>query len=154
MPDPITLPSYTPAIGLPLLIAGQAQKEFFVNQALCLLDALQAGAVSASLATPPAAPAEGTCYRIIAPATLAWAGKEGSLALNIGGDWHFVVPREGMQVFDQSAGQQLVFRSGWEHAVAPASPVGGSVVDTEARAAITALIQSLLTIGIVSPISP
>lgn len=41
MSDPVTFPSSTPAIGLPYLVAGQAQKEFFVNQSLCLLDALQ-----------------------------------------------------------------------------------------------------------------
>ena len=53
MSDPIAFPSTTPSIGLPLLIPGQAQKEFFVNQALCLLDALHMRAVTASQPAPP-----------------------------------------------------------------------------------------------------
>lgn len=59
MSEPIVFPSATPALGLPLLVAGQAQKEFFVNQALGLLDALHARAVIASRPAPPAAAAEG-----------------------------------------------------------------------------------------------
>ena len=149
MSDPVTFTSVTPNIGLPLLLAGQSQKEFFVNQSLALLDALQGGSVRASLAAPPAAQ-DGDCYRIVAPATEAWAGCEDHLAVWIGGDWHFIAPREGMGVFDIAAGHGLVFRSGWQRGLAPAVPTGGVIVDSQARAAILQLIQSLRAIGILA----
>lgn len=148
MSDPIAFPSATRAIGLPLLMAGQAQKEFFVNQSLCVLDAVFARAVLASLPAPPASPAEGDSYRITAPAAQAWAGFEHHLAILIGGDWHFVAPQEGLQIFDRAEGHTLVFRSDWQRADAPPAPSGGGIVDVQARAAIEALIQSLQTIGV------
>lgn len=154
MSEPITFPSTTPAIGLPLLIAGQAQKEFFVNQALCVLDALNARTVVSSVSAPPAIANAGESFRVTAPASAAWEGREDHLALLIGGDWHFVDPRDGMQVFDQTAGVQLVFKAGWQAATVPAVPTGGSVIDTEARAAIGGLIQSLLATGMLGPASP
>lgn len=61
----------------------QAQKEFFVNQALCLLDALHDRAVTASRNTPPESPAEGSCYRITAPAGAAWSGRDDHIAVMI-----------------------------------------------------------------------
>jgi hypothetical protein len=148
MSDPVVFNSSTPALGLPLLIAGQAQKEFFVNQALCLLDALHARSVSASQAGPPTTPSEGASFRVTAPAIADWSGKEDSLAVRIGGAWHFIQPREGMLVFDQNAGQQLVFRSGWVRAAAPAVPSGGTTIDSQARETIAALIQALVAVGV------
>lgn len=68
--------------------------------------------------------------------------------MRISGAWHFIAPQQGMLVFDQAAGQQLVFRSTWTHAVAPALPAGGAVIDTQARQAIAALIQALLAAGV------
>lgn len=134
--------------------AGQAQKEFFLNQALCLLDALHARTVTSSVPAPPSEPAEGACFRVASPATGSWTGREESIAVLIGGDWHFVPPREGMQIFDLAAGQQLVFRSGWIHMSAPAAPVGGAVIDSEARAAIATLTQALAALGIMATGSP
>ncbi len=148
MSDPITFASSTPAIGLPLLIAGQAQKEFFVNQALCILDALYVRAVKASLPAPPATAADGDCFRVMSPASQAWAGREDQVAVMIGGAWHFIGAREGMQMFDQTAGHTLMFATQWERARAPGLPTGGTVVDSEARTAIRSLIQSLQGIGI------
>ncbi len=154
MSDPIAFASTTPTIGLPLLIPGQAQKEFFVNQALCLLDALHSRSVTASQPAPPQSLNEGGCFRVTAPAAGAWAGHEDKLAVWIGGDWHFVAPREGMQVFDLTAGHSIVYRSEWESAAAPAGPTGGTIIDTEARAAITSLIQALLAVGILATEGP
>jgi Protein of unknown function (DUF2793) len=153
MSDPIAFPSSTPAIGLPLLIAGQAQKEFFVNQAMCILDALLSRVATDSRPSPPPSANEGDCFRITAPAAAAWAGHEDKLAVLIGGDWHFVAPREGMQVFDLSAGNIIAYRSGWQRAIAPAVSTGGTVIDTEARAAIAALILSLQAVGLLSTAS-
>lgn len=72
----------------------------------------------------------------------------------IGGDWRFIAPREGTQVFDREAGHELVFRAGWKRPTAPAAPSGGTVVDLEARTAIGALIQALLTVGMIGPNTP
>lgn len=135
-------------------LAGQAQKEFFVNQSLCVLDALHARAVVASQPAPPTIPAEGDYFRVTGLATQAWSGHEGDIAVQIGGDWHFIRPQEGMQLFDKAAGHVLVFRTVWEQADAPALPTDGPVIDTEARAAIGLLIQSLLTVGVLSAASP
>jgi hypothetical protein len=150
MPDLVPFPNATAHLSLPLLIPGQAQKEFFVNQALAILDGLYARVVSASLSSPPATAAEGQCYRINADASQEWQGRSDQIAMRIGDGWHFVTPREGMAVFDETAGQSLVFRAGWQSAVAPPAPTGGPTVDAEARAAIAQLIASLQAVGVLA----
>jgi hypothetical protein len=131
-----------------MLIPGQAQKEFFVNQSLAILDSLHPQAVIASQSSPPQDAVEGDCYRIAAPAVQAWAGCEDHLAVRISGDWHFVAPREGMRVFDRAADQFVVFRDSWQASVAAIPPSGGSIVDVEARAAVSQLIEALRVAGI------
>ena len=150
MSDPIAFPATTPALGLPLLIAGQAQKEFFVNEAFCLLDALNARAVAASQPSPPAVAAEGSCYRVTAPATGAWTGRENTLAVQIGGAWRFIAPAEGMVIFDRATDRLTIFRTQWHPAALVPLPAGGTVIDSEARTAITALITALQTVGVLA----
>lgn len=150
MSDPITLASSTPALGLPLLYPGQAQKEFFVNEALCLLDALHARAVIASQPAPPASAADGACYRVTATAAGAWAGQEDRLAVLVAGTWHFVPPAEGMVVFDRAAAGLVIFRSQWQPAAIVATPSGGAVIDVEARTTLTTLIAALKTMGVLA----
>jgi len=51
---------------------------------------------------------------------------------------------DGSRVFDKTTGQYLVMRSGiWTRALAPAEPMGGATVDSEARATLTSLIEAL-----------
>ncbi|NCP13755.1 MAG: DUF2793 domain-containing protein [Sphingomonadales bacterium] len=154
MPNPIVFPSSTPGLGLPLLIAGQAQKEFFLNQALCVLDALHSHTVMASQSVPPDTAQEGDCFRVTDPAQAAWASHENALALLVGGTWHFIAPCEGMQVFDTSAGHTLIFRGVWESAAVPVNPSGGTIIDAEARSAIAALSMSLQAMGWLAPSAP
>jgi hypothetical protein len=151
MSNPIAFSSATPNIGLPLLIAGQAQKEFFVNQALAILDAMHPRTVLDSQPAPPSTALDGDCYRVTAPATLAWEGCENHLAVRIGGDWHLTPPREGMRLYDRAANHSLFFRSGWQAAATPAIPSNGTVIDVEARAAIDQIIAALRDIGIFTP---
>ena len=132
-------------------LAGQAQKEFFVNQALGILDALQRAAVLASQPAPPAHAEDGDCYRITAPAQSEWAGCEDQLAVRIGGAWHLIQPRDGMRLLDSTAGDWLFYRAGWHSNQAPALPVGGGVVDNEARIAVEQLILALQTVGVLAP---
>jgi hypothetical protein len=145
---PVSFTPVTPNLSLPMIVPGQAQKEFFVNQALGILDALYGYSVRASLTAPPALVEEGESFRVTGPATQAWQGCDDHLAVRIGGSWHFIAPREGMLVFDRAAGQFMAFRSGWQKTTAPTVPAGGGIIDVEARAAINQLIQALRLIGI------
>jgi Protein of unknown function (DUF2793) len=151
MSEPIAFPSGTTNVGLPLLFAGQAQKEFFINQALVILDALAPGAVEASLPSPPAEPGEGDCYRITAPASGEWSGHADKVALRIAGSWHFAAPTEGLTMFDRAAGQWIWFRSDWEAASVLSLPTGGSTIDIEARNLLAQLVSILRSYGLVAP---
>jgi len=153
MSQPVIFSSATPNIGLPLLSSGQAQKEFFINQALGILDALHRNTVSASQPAPPATADEGACLRVTAPATGAWAGCEDHIAIRIGEDWHFVAPREGMRLLDSGADQTLFYAAGWQSAEAPPVPAAGTVIDSEARATLSQLIQALRTLAILGPVA-
>jgi hypothetical protein len=101
---------------LPLLAAAQAQKHVTVNEALVRLDALAPGvAESATLAAPPAAPAEGAVYAV--PAGGGWPGKAGELCLWLNGGWLSVAPGEGWRLWVRDEGTERVYRSGrWERA--------------------------------------
>jgi Protein of unknown function (DUF2793) len=151
MTEPIAFTSITPNVGLPLLFAGQAQKEFYVNQALTILDALAQQAVVASLPQPPANADDGSCYRIAAPATGEWSGHADRLAIRIAGSWHLVTPAQGMMMFDRAAGVWLCFRSEWQSAPALAAPDGGAVIDVEARTMLAQLVAGLRSIGLIAP---
>lgn len=133
--------------------AGQAQKEFYVNQALTILDGLAQHAVVSSLPQPPADAGEGGCYRITAPTSGEWSGHADQIAIRIADSWHFVAPAQGMLLFDRAAGVWLCFRSAWESAPALSAPTGGAVIDVEARALLAQLLVGLRSIGLVAPLT-
>jgi hypothetical protein len=159
----------TPRLALPLLQAGQAQKEIAHNEALALLDLAVHGAVVAAGANvPPAAPQPGQCW-IIGPAPEgAWAGQAKSVAGWTEGGWRFLPPREGMRLWAGRAAGFLQFSEGvWRlgeafgkvfvegvQVVGPqmpniAEPTGGTGVDGEARAAIVAVLEALRHHGLI-----
>lgn len=141
----------TPRFLLPLLATAQAQKEMTHNEALTLIDALiQPSAEAGPQADPPSAPDSGTCWLVADDAVGAWSGRDNMLAIWTGGGWRFVRGREGMRVWRKADGMWLRFEYGqW---VVPANfeaPEGGAVIDSEARAAINALILLLRAQGLV-----
>jgi hypothetical protein len=148
MTDPISFASATPRFALPLLFAGQSQKEFYVNEAHALADALLHAACEGETAEPPAAPAEGEAWLVAAGATGKWTGEDGKLASYQAGNWLFAAPNDGMRLFDRSTGQLLLYSGGWQRPTAPAEPNGGAVIDIEARAAIAELVARLVEAGI------
>ena len=160
----------TPRLSLPFLSVGQAQKEFTVNEAFQTLDLVAVGAVEEPpLATPPVSPALGACYIVAEDATDAWAGKSQCVAGWTSGGWRFVAPVEGFSVFVRATGTYAIFRGGvWEigqvrgaalvigdeqvvgsRAAAIASPTGGATIDSEARAAIEAILGALRAHGLI-----
>lgn len=148
MAVPINFPSTTTHFSLPLLFAGQAQKEFFVNQSLSLIDAVLRNGFDDSITTPPTESAEGASYRVISTATESWEGHEDEIAIQLGGVWHFLIPQEGMTMFDRQAGSFMHYNSEWQSAIEPTNPAGGANIDAEARQMLSELVEALRMVGI------
>lgn len=150
----------TVRFGLPLLIAGQGQKEITHNEALLLLDAVVACTVEQrDLVTPPQSPAEGQCWIVPSSATLAWQGKTDQIAIWTAGGWRFLVPPEGTSVFVRQGRERLRRLDGEWRTEAPsgapvagiAGPLGGATVDSEARAVLNTLLDRMRTLGLIQP---
>ncbi|WP_062346129.1 DUF2793 domain-containing protein [Novosphingobium sp. CCH12-A3] len=150
MTDPISYSTTTSRLGLPLLFAGQAQKETTVNEALALLDLCVAGSVQGVLNDPPTAPVIGQAWIVGANPTGPFANHANAIAGWTEGGWRFVQPVIGMRCYDLQNSSYRLFDGSWTLATAPASPQGGAVVDAEARAAIAALIEMLTVTGTIS----
>lgn len=164
------MPELSDRFALPLLSAGQAQKELFHNEALAALDLIVHAAVEAhGLDTPPLTPAIGQCW-IVGPSPIGlWAGQAGALAGWTSGGWRFVAPRAGMVIWDVGNGYPLHHDgSGWvdgaltgtslniggvqvvgEQGGAISNPAGGSIIDVEARNAIVSILDMLRTHGLI-----
>lgn len=151
MTDPINFSSTSPRHALPMLFAGQSQKEMTVNEAIVAVDALLHPAIEAVVTSPPTAPANGKCWLVGTAATGAFAGQTDRIAAWSEGGWRFLSPREGMRVYDISSDAYRVYIGGnWLLPATPTAPAGGSVVDIEARAAISAVITSLRAAGVLA----
>lgn len=149
MSDPITFDSASPRFGMPLLFAGQVQKEAFVNESLSLLDGLIHCAIAGEAASPPTTPVDGDTWMIASTPTGEWAERAGQLALRQAGQWLYVTPRDGLRVLDRATGQEVRRAAGtWRRPVTPPLPSGGSVVDSEARAALADVVTALREAGI------
>lgn len=124
--------------------AGQSQKEVTVNEAVVAIDALLHPAVEAVVTSPPTAPANGQCWLVGTAATGVFAGQTDRIAAWSEGGWRFLVPREGMRVYDIASAAYRVYAGGsWLVPATPTSPTGGSVIDSQARAVISAILTSL-----------
>ncbi|MAF61280.1 MULTISPECIES: DUF2793 domain-containing protein [Pseudomonadota] len=144
--------SFTPNFSMPMLHPAQAQKEITHNEALVLADALLRGAVKAMLNDPaPLAPAPGQAW-IVGPAPIgAWVGQAGKIAICTDGGWRFATAPAGMQLRDDMAAVCRRFDgSAWSAYPPIAAPVGGSIVDAEARATLAAVLAALQQAGLAS----
>ena len=163
---------FSARFALPLLQPGQAQKEMFHNEALALLDAaLHAVAESLGDNAPPASPAIGQCWIVGSAPAGEWTGRAGMLAAWTSGGWRFVAPVPGMTVWLRAARMWALYDAGaWGAGVLPAttvrvggqqvvgaragaiaSPAGGTVIDAEARARISAILIALRGHGLIAP---
>ncbi|KQV38119.1 MULTISPECIES: DUF2793 domain-containing protein [unclassified Rhizobium] len=89
----------TANLEMPYILPSQAQKHVTHNEALQRLDAVTQLTITASLATPPATPAEGDCYFVAASPTGAFSGKSGKLAFRQDGSWIFITPKRGWRAW-------------------------------------------------------
>lgn len=120
----------------------------YLNESLARIDALLHGAVEAQTATPPATPLEGQCWLVASGATGVWSGHAGKLTSFQQGQWLFQAPRDGLRLFNRATGQEVLYFGSWKTPAKPAVPSGGTVIDTQARTAIAALIDSLVAAGV------
>lgn len=156
---------------LPLLQAGQAQKELTHNEALALIDMLlHAQVESITAATPPGGAVVGQCWVVAPAAAGAWAGHDGQLACLTSGGWRFVAPRNGTHVLCAADGQSYTHNGTvWQadamrpdgvyiggsrvvtaRQAAIADPTGGSTVDAQARTAIGEILLILRAHGLIA----
>lgn len=161
----------TARLALPLLAAGQAQKELWHNEALALLDlAMAAGVRGLGLDAPPTDPEPGEAWVVGSAPTGHWEGRAHALAGWTAGGWRFVQPFEGLSVW--IAGEKLPARfvdgawvTGDLHArrvlvdgvpvlgprrPAIAGPAGGATVDAEARAGLERVLDALRAHGLIA----
>lgn len=140
---PPAFTSVTPRLHLPVLYSGQAQKEFFVNEAFFRLDAITHPVVEGDVAEPPATPVAGRSWLVADDAAGMFKDYTHALAYYDGVQWTFIAPVLGMTVFDRSTSTLRRFANGWSAPESVAAPIGGTTVDVEARQAIVALLQAL-----------
>ena len=160
----------TARFALPFLAPGQVQKEWFHNESLQRIDMLLSAAVEAPPQNdPPVSPVAGQCFLIGDSPTGDWTGQPGAIAGFSDGGWRFVTPIEGAQLLVRATGEMMLRRSGsWEAGIVRArqvqvdgltilrgqqppvaAPAGGSVVDTESRSAISAILAALQAHGLI-----
>lgn len=158
-------------LALPLLAAGQAQKEMTVNEALTRLDiVVQASAAAGGLNQPPASPAAGQSWIVGANPTGDWSDHVDAIAGWTEDGWRFVAPKEGLAVWVETEGVAWRYTDGgWRagdlagdrvsiagvqvvgsQAGAIAAPDGGAVVDAEARGTVSAILAALRTHGLIA----
>jgi hypothetical protein len=105
----------TTHLGLPYLMAAQAQKHVTHNEALRLLDAMvQLAVLDRTRTAPPASPADGDRHLVASGATGLWAGWDLNVAFHVDGAWIRLVPRPGWLVWVADEGAFLVWSgSSW-----------------------------------------
>lgn len=155
--------------GLPLLAAGQAQKEVTHNEALLAIDRqLHLAVETRNLAIPPSDPAPGSSFIVASGAVGAWAGHAGAIATNDGYGWIFVEPARGCLAWVADEAVFTVHDGNWSTGGWPVSalriagrtvlgaspveivePVGGTTIDTETRVTLSVLLAALREQGVV-----
>lgn len=140
----------SPRLALPLLAAGQAQKEITHNEALTLLDLLTHPVIeSAELTAPPADPVAGQMWRVGPAPTGIWSGQAGRIAALTEGGWRYINVFEGLILWDKSRAKQIRFHQGaWIEPNNIPEPTGGTVIDVEARATIANIAALLVKWGL------
>lgn len=107
--------SDTPNLGLPRLIANQAQPEVPVNEAMDILDVMvQLTVVSATATEPmgsPSQPPEGVAYVVPNVGTGVFDGHGQQIAYYNAG-WKFITPKAGWEAYVQDSAKSIRYTGG------------------------------------------
>lgn len=99
-----------------LLEASQEYKEALINQGFRIISIFIVGVKSAAITTPPTPATTEDFYIVPSGATGAWSGKATQIAMPAinsqnqpNGNWTFLVPVTGMQVYDAATATRVTF---------------------------------------------
>ncbi len=142
----------TARLTMPLLAAGQAQKEVTHNEALTIIDMVVAPLVEAIGGNvPPSSPVPGQQWIIGSAPSGAWTGQTGALAGWTAAGWRFVQLPAGASVTERATMLQWRRNSTtWTAPATIAAATGGSTIDSECRTQLAALIAALAARGILA----
>lgn len=141
---------------LPLLVAGQGQKEITHNEALIMLEWFAAPTVLSRTELSPVNISDGNAWLVPEGASGEWQGHDGRVALRWSNGWRYLNPPDGLSVYVIDE-RSRVFRAdnAWNEEVVLSAPhagvqmpVGGTVVDQQARNTLNELIEALENLGI------
>lgn len=153
----------TPRYKLPLLAVGQAQKEYTHNEALLLVDNLLNPSILSILDNPDTITdiidANQTEENEASNKTMAWlisnqpdglwSQRANQIAIMTDNGFRYIEPLDGMRIFNLQSNCIMVFRDmAWYTAPILAAPSGGSVIDSEARDSIAAILDNLQQFGL------
>jgi hypothetical protein len=130
------------------MLAGQAQKEFTVNEALLRADLAIQCVVEGERDDPPPTPVPGMAWLVGATPSGEFTGHAAAIAGWSEAGWRFVAAAVGLRVFDKSAVCFRRYDGTWRLPTAPAAPSGGATIDAEARATLVNIIETLADAGI------
>jgi hypothetical protein len=102
----------TPRLGLPYVVAAQAQKHIPINESLARLDGLvQLAVESRAVAAQPASPASGGVWILpVGASGAAWASQPaGTLMRFEAGAWEGLAPAEGVLAWVKDENQMVAF---------------------------------------------
>jgi hypothetical protein len=148
--------SLTPRFELPLLIAGQGQKDITHNEAIVAVDLLAHPFFESRTAgAPPPDPQPGQMWIVPPGASGAWQGQADRIAAWTAGGWRFIAPAPGTSGWIASEHRRVRWTGAQWRTEGPVDrdpeplqvPSGGTVVDVEARAAVVALQGLLRSLG-------
>ena len=147
----------TPRLAIPLIAAGQSQKDVTHNDAVLALDRLVTLAVVSDAADePPESPADGTVWIVPAAGAAGWGQMAGTLMYRQNEAWIAQQPQAGQIAYVTITGAVLIYTGSWQvmrRMDAPAVvalPSGGSAPDPEARLTLATLVSIMEQHGFVT----
>lgn len=104
------MPDDTTILGLPLILAAQAQKHVTHNEALAMLDvAVQLAVINRDQTVPPALAVPGDRHIVAPGGTVEWAGQDGNIAVMTATGWQFTAPLPGWRAHVLAEAETAVF---------------------------------------------
>lgn len=140
---------------LPLLAVGQAQKEYTHNEALLLVDSLLNPSVRSIIDDPEAIDDsqnisnETRAWLISDMPSGIWSQRANEIAILTANGFRYIEPIAGMRIFNEQSDCLMIYKDmSWYIAPTLAAPTDGSVIDSQARDSISAILDNLRQFGL------